>query len=44
MTAARVRKDLSTAAIETVVDAMRRLPAHPDVAPALTRLRDKGFG
>ena len=41
--AARARKDLSTAAIETVVDAMRRLPAHPDVAPALMCLRDKGY-
>ena len=43
MTAARVRKDLSTGAIETVVDAMRRLPAHRDVPQALTRLRDAGF-
>jgi 2-haloacid dehalogenase len=43
MTAARARKDLSTGAIETVVDAMRRLPAHPDVPQALTRLRDAGL-
>ena len=43
MTAARARKDLSTAAIETVVDAMRRLPAHPEVPEALTRLVDAGF-
>jgi 2-haloacid dehalogenase len=43
MTAARARKDLSTAAIETVVDAMRRLPAHPEVPQALTRLADAGF-
>ena len=43
MTAARARKDLSTAAIETVVDAMRRLPAHPEVPQALTRLADAGY-
>jgi len=43
MTAARARKDLSSGAIETVVDAMRRLPAHQDVPQALTRLRDAGF-
>jgi 2-haloacid dehalogenase len=43
MTAARARKDLSTAAIETVVDAMRRLPAHPEVPQALTRLADAGL-
>jgi 2-haloacid dehalogenase len=42
MTADRAGKHLSTGAVETVVDAMRRLPPHPDVAPALTRLRDAG--
>jgi 2-haloacid dehalogenase len=43
MTAARAGKDVSADAVETVVDGMRRLPAHPDVQPALTRLREAGF-
>jgi 2-haloacid dehalogenase len=43
MTAARAGKDLPTASIETVVDAMRRLPAHPEVPEALTRLADAGY-
>lgn len=43
MTAARAGRDLSAEAIEMVVDAMRRLPAHPDAPEALTRLRDGGF-
>lgn len=42
MTAARAGKKLSTGEVETVVDAMRRLPPHSDVLPALTRLRDAG--
>ena len=42
MTAARAGKQLSTEEVETVVNAMRRLPPHPDVPPALTRLRDAG--
>ena len=42
MTAERAGRSITTGAVETVVDAMRRLPAHPDVAPALMRLRDKG--
>lgn len=43
MTARRAGKDISAGAIETVVDAMRRLPPHPDVPQALTRLRAGGF-
>ena len=42
MTAARSGRDISAGSVETVLDAMRRLPAHPDVVPALTRLRDGG--
>ncbi|OYN77485.1 haloacid dehalogenase type II [Mycolicibacterium sphagni] len=42
MVAARSGRDITTGSIETVLDAMRRLPAHPDVKPALTRLRDAG--
>lgn len=43
MTAGRAGKDISAAAIETVVDAMKRLPPHPDVPQALTRLNDAGL-
>lgn len=43
MTAARAGIELSTGEVETVVDAMRRLPPHPDVPPALTRLREAGW-
>lgn len=43
MTAARAGKQLSTGEVEIVVDAMRRLPPHSDVLPALTRLRDAGI-
>lgn len=35
--------DLSEADATEVVDGMRHLPSHPDVRPALTRLRDHGF-
>lgn len=43
MTAARAGRNVSTSAVETVVDAMRRLSPHPDVVPALRRLRDAGL-
>lgn len=43
MTATRVGRDLDDAATEEVVGAMRRLPAHPEVPAALTRLREAGF-
>lgn len=33
----------SAEAIQTVVEAMENLPAHPDVAPALERLTEAGF-
>ena len=35
--------DLSEADAAHVVDGMRHLPPHPDVRPAITRLRDHGF-
>ena len=35
--------DLSEADAARVVDGMRHLPPHPDVRPAITRLRDHGF-
>ena len=35
--------DLSEDAAAHVVDGMRHLPPHPDVRPAITRLRDHGF-
>jgi len=35
--------DLSEADAAYVVDGMRHLPPHPDVRPAITRLRDHGF-
>ncbi len=43
MTAERAGRSISTAAAETVVNAMRHLAPHPDVVPALMRLRDNGF-
>jgi 2-haloacid dehalogenase len=43
MTAERAGRNINTGAVETVVDAMRRLSPHPDVAPALTRLREAGL-
>lgn len=43
MTADRAGRSITTGAVETVIDAMRRLAPHPDVAPALTRLREAGF-
>jgi 2-haloacid dehalogenase len=42
MTAARAGKHVSAETVETVVEAMRRLPPHADVPQALTRLRDAG--
>lgn len=43
MTAKKHGLDLEAAAIEDVVGEMARLPPHPDVIPALTRLREAGF-
>lgn len=43
MTAARAGGDIDSGAVETVVDAMRRLPPYPDVPQALTRLCDAGL-
>ena len=43
MLARRAGLELTPAAAESVVSTMRRLPPHPDVLPALTRLRDAGF-
>lgn len=43
MTAARVGRTITDGAVDGVLEAMRRLPPHPDVPPALTRLRDAGF-
>ena len=41
---ARVRGvDLADDEAQTIVDAMRSLPAHPEVPDALDRLRDEGF-
>ena len=34
---------LENEAIDNILDDMQRLPPHPDVIPALTRLRDTGF-
>lgn len=35
--------DLEDDAVDTLGEAMRTMPAHPDVAPGLERLRDKGY-
>ncbi|TPG31886.1 haloacid dehalogenase type II [Mycobacterium hodleri] len=43
MTAQRAGKDVSASAVETVVDAMRRLPPHPEVPRALARLQNEGL-
>lgn len=43
MTATRAGLDISDAGVEEIVGAMRRLPPHPEVAGALSRLRDGGF-
>ena len=43
MTAARAGRQVSDDDVHQVVDAMRRLPAHPEVPPALNRLRSGGF-
>ncbi|CAN5466687.1 haloacid dehalogenase type II [soil metagenome] len=43
MTAERAGRGIAAGAVETVVAGMRRLPPHPDVMPALTRLRDAGL-
>ena len=43
MTAARAGRDNTDDQVDEVVAAMRRLPAHPDVRPALAAVRDAGF-
>lgn len=43
LTAAKAGLDLSENGAAHVVDGMRYLPPHPDVLPAITRLRDHGF-
>jgi 2-haloacid dehalogenase len=43
MLAARTRVVLDEEAASEIVATMERLPAHPDVAPALRRLREAGF-
>jgi 2-haloacid dehalogenase len=43
MTAARAGRPISVSAVETIVDAMRRLPAHAEVPQALGRLGDAGL-
>ena len=43
LVAARAGIGLSEDAAAHVVDGMRHLPPHPDVRPAITRLRDHGF-
>ena len=43
MLAARTRIELSDEAAEEIVGGMRSLPAYPDAAPALDRLREGGF-
>jgi 2-haloacid dehalogenase len=43
MTAARAGHDVGDDDVRNVVEAMRRLPAHPEVPDALTRLRSDGF-
>ena len=43
MLAARRGTSLSDEVAEEIVGGMRSLPAHPDVAPALDRLREGGF-
>src|SRR5262245_57971208 len=41
--AARTGVELDEATVNTIVGTMGRLSAHPDVAPALRRLREAGF-
>jgi len=43
MTAARAGRSVTDSEVRSVVDAMSRLPAHPEVPEALTRLRSGGF-
>ncbi len=43
MVAAREGIDLPAEAADEVMAGLRRLPAHPDAAPALARLRDAGL-
>ena len=43
MVAERTGTELSDAQADEIVDAMRTLPPHPDVAPALDRLRAGGL-
>lgn len=42
-TAAHRNLTLEDDTFDTVIGGMLRLPAHPDVTPALTRLRDAGY-
>ena len=43
MLARRTRTDLAPEAADDIVGAMRELPPHPDVPPALADLQDAGF-
>jgi 2-haloacid dehalogenase len=43
LVAAKAGIDLSEVGAVHVVDGMRHLPPHPDVRPAISRLRDHGF-
>ncbi len=43
LVAAKAGIDVAVADAERIVDGMRYLPPHPDVRPAITRLRDHGF-
>lgn len=43
MTAARAGRQVTDDDVDRVVEAMSRLPAHPEVPPALDRLRSGGF-
>lgn len=43
MTAARAGRSISDGDTRVIVDAMRRLPPHPDARPGLQRLREAGF-
>ena len=43
MTAARAGREVTDDDVRPLVDAMRRLPAHPEVPQALGRLRSGGF-
>jgi 2-haloacid dehalogenase len=43
ITAGKHGLDLEDTIIDAILDDMQRLPPHPDVIPALTRLQDAGF-